>query len=199
MNRLGSEAPTLATFDAPYFYQNLGRPGHAAIEALKQSHGEDHPALQYRSGYPQAAATDANREAFWQEVVMKPEGLVLPEDVKAMIDQGNSYWMTNRTIITEVDLNNDGVNEYLQVGITPGAPISARYFMARDGRWLSGHLQPEFTMMSDADTFAMLEAERVTLVPRDLQSVRIGGVVYHPQPDSAFNQPPIKVIQRAPP
>lgn len=115
LNRVDDGEVNWSDFDFFYVRQQLGRPGYLAMETLKARIGDSDPELLALIENPtpnRFIADEADKQLFWDNVVLRPAGMELPVALRQQIERGSLVGRAAVTVIVRVDLNGDGVFEY---------------------------------------------------------------------------------------
>ena len=132
---------TLEQFDFHYAYRYLGRPAWQWLSARALEVEADSPKLAERIRNPQpnfagialGGPGATTPDGGWRErLVLRPEPFEIPEGVETLMDEQMRSWPFVRgapfewsPVLIQIDLNADGVNEYvLLMDAVPGAGVA---------------------------------------------------------------------------
>ena len=140
--RVESGEIELRDFDFFYARENLGRPAYLWTQELLEQFGNSDPELAelIRSPLPPwARPALVERSDIWERMVYRPAAFEVPEGVRREIDAlsaplpgfSSAPIEPAEPVLIEVDLNDDGVVEYVFVS----QPFLARAFQRRGDEW----------------------------------------------------------------
>jgi hypothetical protein len=152
--RLQQGSTTLADFDLRYFRHELAKPGYDALQQLKLQYQQTDPALVvrintlYRPDWRRDEETneDPEQQKQWLAALKLPKNLVLPEELKqALFEwqkyQGGQLSQVSQYHLRPIDLNNDGVQEYVLLTYAYDA-IHADLFRLQGSVWKRAAFAP---------------------------------------------------------
>ncbi|MCA1930683.1 DUF4153 domain-containing protein [Rheinheimera sp.] len=145
--RLEQGSTTLADFDLSYFRHELAKPGYDALQQLKLQYQQTDPALVvrintlYRPDWHRDEKTNKDSEQQKQllAALKLPKDLVLPAELEQALFEWQKYqgWQLSQVSqyhLRPIDLNNDGVQEYVLLTYSYDA-IHADLFRLHGSVW----------------------------------------------------------------
>ena len=146
--RVDSGELELRDFDFFYARDQLGRPAYLWMESLVDQFEESDPelvALIRNPLPPWFQAEFGERGDIWERMIYRPASFEVPEGVRREIDalNGSTRRISRGTdeaavpVLIEVDLDEDGVMEYVFVS----QPLFSRAFQRRDDAWQALRVQ----------------------------------------------------------
>lgn len=177
-NRVEAGDLELGEFDFWYTKQHLVRPGYLYMEAMKRELGDSDPVLLAEIENPtwrRTTGVKADTESIWARVEYRPTSLVVSPTLKAAIST-NLFPTSDRLLLVEVDLDEDGFSEYLLFQKYPyNAGVGqARLYYRENDEWLTGNVLVR-NPTADSTLDKLIDGD-VELHPRKYQDLEIGGV-----------------------
>ena len=173
-----------ADLDFAYVKGNLARPGHAAMQALREESEAKDPALAADlSDILSCAAMTAyfcERQEPLADVILRPMPFPVPDGLKKELSEQDKYYRQKRTrMLVRIDLTRDGRPGYAAFQWEPnGESLSGWYYVKDEDGWDSWPLRlrrgggkPNVSAWADAPITAT-----EPLVP--WQDLRIGSAVF---------------------
>ena len=187
----------LDELDYYYFERELARPGYLARESIREQAADD----------PELLALLENPQPSWSAVELmengghplelRPTDLAVPEEVRRMIarepvisasvqrDGGKTITPAHRSLLIEVDLDEDGRSEFLFVRLWENPEqdedgyrlLQAAHFYRADDRWQRRQLATDPDSQHESFYEALTEGEVNLLAPR-FQDIEVGGVEF---------------------
>jgi hypothetical protein len=183
LTRVDSGEIPLEGFDFFYAHQFLARPGYLALEQMKADVGDSNPRLLEMIENPQPIRTAEGRQnidKFWERMVFRPAPFEVPLELKAKIQQNALATYPGEVVIIEIDLNDDGQNEYAVVRTQRGGVIHALYFYLTDDGWQQGRLDVSGQDFMKTDVTKALKEGEIRLQRPQFDDLIVGDVVLKP-------------------
>lgn len=134
--RLDSGEVTPENFDYNYLRQSLAGPGYHALQDLRERFADSHPAIALRIDnlYRRSFDTPAQVDKSLLLAAIESEGLPIPDDLGEALyqhlnDKGLVLSRTIRYRLVTVDLDADGVDDYLLAAQLPGTFQITLFFL----------------------------------------------------------------------
>jgi len=183
LKRVDSGEIELREFDFWYTKQHLARPGYLAMEEMKEEIGDSDPELLNLINNPvntRYARGMRSPEDLWEAMYYRPEPFDVPESLKSIINSSVIGVYSGDPVIIQLDLNDDGQNEYLLFLLQEyGIGNSQFYHLTKKG-WRAGILpHPGWTRGGEAVKDLLMKGEIEIVDPR-FRHLEIGGVLLQP-------------------
>lgn len=179
--RLDQGEVSVDTLDVVYFRRHLARPGHLAYEDLADTYREEYPQVVQRWQHLQHhPAVQVAPGSVWDRIALRPADLVLPPDLKRLIEQTHPAYMQGEGVLMQADLDNDGGAEYLLVGMSGGYLGFARFYYLESEAWKTGQLDVVSTAVQTPTDTSILE-EEIEIEPPRFFNVRLGTILLVPK------------------
>lgn len=181
--RLESGEVKLESFDFYFVHYHLARPGYFALERIKTDIGDTNPEVLAMIENPQpihSAASLENTGKFWAGVIYRPAPFEVPLALKRMIEQFRFTNLPGEPVIIEIDLDDDGQNEYALVQLSERGVMRAMYFYRAGNAWQQGNLNYSWQQLQGKDFAKSVKEGRIELVDPQYKDLRIGEVLLKP-------------------
>lgn len=185
--RLDTAAVDPADFDYYYLYRNLAGPGYAALEALGKRYAGSHPDIVVnRIAVILAGKGEMNTisaEAFAAQVEQWPDNRALPLALETQLREavGRQTRDVARNLqyyLFRLDLDGDGVDEYVFLRAAAGYGFAKLYYLAGDA-WVSVDMPGSGQWDPEQIKRDIGNGDIGAVVPR-WQDFRIGDRVFSP-------------------
>ncbi len=184
-NRVESGEIELKEFDFWYTKRHLARPGYLAMNEMKQQVGDSDPELLELINNPVnkwQAQRIRNNEDMWTEMIYRPEPFNVPEGLHKFIAKQYFGDENGESVLFQVDLDDDGQNEYLLFHLQDhGIAYSKFYYLTDDG-WNAGILNHPGWRYGGDEVHDMIKNGDIIIVDPRFKHLEIGDV--HIQPSS---------------
>lgn len=202
LERVASGAIELTDFDFWYAKNRLARPGHLALQDMIAEIGDSDPELLARIENPtryfaeqtvaDAAAeqTVADAAAVWDQMIYRPAGLTVPEELRPILEQRFYYMEDAQPVLIEAELggynSDDNSPEYILLSVYDSNSLGATlFFYFADNRWQTNYIN---FSNKNADEPYRIESElilngEISIQPPVFQNIEIGSVKFYPQPE----------------
>jgi len=153
LERVVSGKVRLENFDFWYAHTELARPGHLALETMKALVDDEDPALLDRIENPRWSAARGPHvsDNFWTEITYRPDKFDVPVGLKYAISQQSAPGEDVQSVLIRVDINADGVYEYLLTTMQQHAlGITTMYYQAGKD-WRETYMYPIIQGKNPAD------------------------------------------------
>jgi MFS family permease len=143
MERLKAGAVSLTDFDYAYMRNHLAGPGYEALQSLKHDLKESNPEIVFKINSLYRDYKENGKKQGKEDFLLALKGLT-PAVPKSLTDKMyknliNNNWRINRNIsyhLLPVDLNSDGVSDYIFVEERSGNIVLTMYYQL-SGEWAS--------------------------------------------------------------
>ncbi len=183
LNRVEAGEIELKEFDFWYTKNNLVRPGYLAMEEMKQDIGGSDPELLDLISNPVnkwQAQRMRNNEDMWAEMVYRPEPFDVPEGLNNFIAKQYFGGEHGESVMFQVDLDDDGQNEYLLFLLQDhGIAYSQFYYLTDDG-WNAGILNHPGWRYGGDEVHDMIKNGDFVIVDPRFKHLQIGDVLLQP-------------------
>jgi len=144
LSRLESGDQDLENFDFLYIHRNLAKPGHLALESMKESWAVTAPEKvelmeKKLAGYNNRRMMSGDR--FWKNLQRRPSDFDVPVELRQFISKNQHLLYIDNPTLIKADLNGDGEAEYALLGFHSGGGMQAVYFLKKSGLWRIKNLQ----------------------------------------------------------
>ena len=181
--RVDSGEIPLEEFDFYYAHRFLARPGYLALEQMKADVGDSNPGLLEMIENPQPIRTAAGRQnvgKFWEQLVYRPAPFEVPLELKAKMENNALATYPGEALMIEIDLNDDGQNEYAVVRTQRREIIHAIYFYLTDDGWQQGRLDFSGQDLMETNVTKALKEGEIRLQRPQFDDLIVGDVVLKP-------------------
>ncbi len=181
VERVESGKVEVGDFDFWYARQSLARPGYLFMEAKKAEIGDSDPDLLAKIESPVAkhrARSVQATEDLWANMTYRPERFDVPDSLRTRItDYGAGYSEQYQTVLVRIDLDDDGVDEYLYLLAYENYFQAGQLYYSANDRWknitVSGF--PTTGNVRDA-----IVNEDIEIVRQRFGNVRLGDLLLRP-------------------
>lgn len=182
----------LDELDFRYIHQQLARPGYLALEKIKAEYAESRPELVLKieaANYTyREYENPAIEEATFSRSLRRFDEQPLPDGLEQALfrwAKDNQWRLVNNTglYLQPVDLNTDGVSDYLLVMVGEHQTY-LQLFVAGEKGWQQAGLNQVRASEQDKPLPELLEAGALEVVEPGWQLLKIGDRVYQLQEDS---------------
>lgn len=183
LERVEAGELTLNEFDFWYTHRTLARPGYLAMEDMKQEIGDSDPELLARiesPTYTPWAASAQQIEDLWSNMVYRPEPFEVPGPLRPLIEGAISSYSQNVPFIIQIDLDEDGQNEYVVVSTYENGIGYSQFYYLTDTGWKAGNLQHTAWSRDSGATQAAIQDGDIELIEPRFKHVVIGGIALRP-------------------
>ena len=184
LNRVESGEIELHDFDFWYAQNHLARPGHLAMERMKQDIGDSDPDLLTLINTPvrrHAAVRDNKVEAMWAKLVYRPQPFTIPDGLDRLIEKHFSYGIPGDPVIFQADLDDDGQFEYMLLFLYGHRISLSQFYYRTDAGWQQGQLQHGWNYTERDVEERIIDGDIELVAPR-FKSLEVGGVSLQPLP-----------------
>lgn len=183
LNRVESGEIELKDFDFYYAKFDLARPGYLALEAMKEEIGDSDPALLKMITYPVnkwRAVGRPTAEDMWSEMLFRPEPFDVPESLKSTIDNSRALFYSTDQVMFQLDLDDDGQNEYLLLFLSENGITHSRFYYLTEKGWRDGSLQFARWKYGSGVARDAIKNGEIELIDPRFKDLEIGGVLLQP-------------------
>ena len=182
--RVDSGEIALEEFDFYYAHSHLMRPGYLAMEQMKADIGDSDPALLEKIENPRPTRTALglqNIGSFWERMTYRPTKFEVPPDLRVKIEHDPIATYGGETIMVQIDLDDDGQNEYALIRLLQNRVIPhAVYFYKTEDGWERGSFATPFPMDSDTDSEQSLKDGEIKVQEQRFKELHLGDIVLRP-------------------
>jgi len=150
---------------------------------MKVDIGDSNPQLLEMIENPRqirSAVAMENVDRYWERMVYRPAPFEVPFALKAMIEQFRFTNLPGEALMIEIDMDNDGQNEYALVQMSDRGVFRAMYFYRTDEGWQQGNLNYSGQRFPGEDVAQSLKEGSIKLESPQFNDLRIGDVVLRP-------------------
>jgi hypothetical protein len=182
--RVESGEIELHDFDFWYAKNHLARPGHLALEKMKQDVGDSDPELLAMINTPirrRPAVSLENAEAMWAKLIYRPERFDIPDGLKPLLANRFGVMVDVEPVILRADLDEDGEFEYILMLLRENGAVSSAFYYRTDAGWQQGQLQHVWAYRGDDLRERIINGEIELVKPR-FKSLQVGGITLRALP-----------------
>ena len=127
----------LENFDFRYVHSTLARPGHLALQEIKEQVADSNPDLLKRIDNPRRYGNRVARppQDWWDRVQYRPDDFDVPRDLRQQIERENTLHSAADPVLVRADLNGDGQDEYALVVLYGQSISTATIYYRRATGW----------------------------------------------------------------
>lgn len=179
--RVESGEVELRDFDFAYAHRVLARPGHLALQEMKEQVAASDPDLAERIENPGYAGIRRQQapDVWWSRVVYRPEPFEVPADLRRQIADEHSLYAGADPVLIRIDLDEDGRDEYALIVLyradasgTYGYSSATVYFRQGD-QWVAATA----SLWDEAQNAAGIKSGDLALEQPRFGNLRIGDAV----------------------
>ncbi|MEQ8858524.1 MAG: DUF4153 domain-containing protein [Pseudomonadales bacterium] len=166
---------TWSTFDHFYAWRHLGRPAYLLRQELLAGAAQDDDELRLLVERPRplAAARPVNATALGSNIVLRPAGLVVPEDLKWLVEQSVMGSQGLGFVLIGQDLDGDDEDEYALLAHQDGRLSHAvAYFRSAPGQGWMGRPLTASEVPADVD----LTQGSIRTLPSSVRDLEVDGL-----------------------
>jgi hypothetical protein len=170
-------------FDFYYAKNQLGRPGYLAMDDLKKEIGDSNPELVRMIEKPTWRNQNTSQEArdkAWENMNYRPAPFEVPAELRPLILDNALLINAQDTILFQIDLDRDGVFEYLRISTHRWGLGYAQFYYETDDGWRAGGLQYSEQGQNNDALRDLLNEGTIELVEPRFKHVRIGNISFQP-------------------
>ncbi|MEE8118944.1 MAG: DUF4153 domain-containing protein [Gammaproteobacteria bacterium] len=183
LNRAESGEIELKDFDFWYAENQLARPGYLALEAMKQEIGDSDPELLRMIKNPvnkRWAQGMRSTEEMWAAMLYRPEAFDVPQSLKSVIDDSYSAQFSGDPVMFQVDLDDDGQNEYVLLFLSEIGIMPSWFFYQTEKGWAPGSFQGGRWLYGSEKARDAIKNGEIEVVDPRFRNLKIGDVLLQP-------------------